>query len=893
MKKKYLRFLSLLLCCATVLGMLSLTVSAAGEITSASVTGVTVPTAGSTPVFQATAPADAQYTVEQVQWYLWEGSLTALSASDRFEAGQTYQVHVTLKAKDGAAFSVDDGGQPQVSGQINGEPCQPAGTVSGQEPAAYIKLICDYDVITPVISRVAITGLTVPSQGSVPDTSFSVGDSTYRIHEVTWTYLSPPVGAPQEMGANDRFAGDGQYCLRIVLAAENGASFACAGNQPSVTGTIDGSAAVCAAAEGLDPAQYVALEAVYTVEKTTAITQVAVTGLTVPEKDGKPDFVVNTAAGALYTVEQVAWRGWNTAEGTDSFIEVTVNDTFLAGYNYQIAILLKAKSGASFFLDDQGKPQVSATVNGEDAHPGAAVSGKEPAQYILIGFDFAIEAEKTPIDQVIITDITQPSIGKKPVSSAKVPEDALYTVDKVIWKRWDISQSYSDPVPMGNRETFEPDTTYQVTVILKAKDEAAFTLDRFDRPQVNATLNENLTNPPVAVEDKNPAQYISISYNFRTAAEVITSVSILSLDEPIKGKLPDLKIEVPPTAQYSIEDIVWQYRDPKTPSAKYSKMGFSDIFENDKEYQICVILKANEDAEFSTNTVGQPQVTVKFNGDPAKPASAVEDLEPAQYIQVTFEFLLESDIKAVEHVDVDELDPPIAGNQPDPEASVSFVAKYTVHQITWERLDNGKATKLDKNYTFRAGENYRVSLVLKAKEDAAFAVSSTGRTQVNATLNGESVLVSVVTGKDPAEYISISYEYAIYTVIEGDDAQWTPSKGGLRFRFSGETENVTGIKVDGAFLDEKFYTVSDGSVVIQLEGDYLAALEDGIHELTVVYTNGMATTNFEVYNDGSTPPSQENQTGGNGWWFLIIPLIIALLCGAIALSIFLRKKGWL
>jgi len=893
MKKTYLRFLSFLLCCVTVLGMLSLTVSADGEITSASVTGVTVPTAGSTPVFQATAPADAPYTVEQVQWYLWEDSLTALSAGDRFEAGKTYQVHVTLKAKDGAAFAVNDAGQPQVSGQINGESCLRVESVSGQEPTDSIKLIYDFDVITPVISRVAITGLTVPIQNAIPDTSFSVGDSTYRVDKVVWIYLNPPAGAPQEMGANDRFAGDGQYRLHIVLAAEGGASFASAGNQSTVTGTINGSSAACTALDGMAASDYIALEAVYTVEKTTAITQVAVTGLTVPEKDGKPDFLVNAAANALYTVEQVAWRGWNPLEGADSFTELTANDTFLPGYSYQVAILLKAKSGAAFFLDDEGKPQVTATVDGKAAHPGAAVNGKEPNQYILIGLDFAIEAEKTPIDQVIITDVTQPSIGKKPIASAKVPEDALYTVDKVIWKRWDIFQSVSDPVPMGSRDTFEPDSTYQVTVILKAKDEAAFTLDRFDRPQVTATLNENPTNPPSAVEGKDPAQYICISYNFRTAADLITSVSILELDEPVKGKLPDLKIEVPPTALYEIEDIIWQYRDPETPSARYTKMGFSDIFENDKEYQICVVLKAKEDAEFSTNTVGQPQVTAKFNGDPAKPASAVKDMEPAQYIQVTFEFLLESDIKTVEHVDVDELDPPVAGSKPDQEANVSFVAKYTVHQITWERLQNGKATKLDKNDTFRAGENYRVNLVLKAKEDAAFAVSSTGRTQVNATLNGETVPVSVVSGKDPAEYIGISYEFTIYTVIEGDDAQWTPAKGNLRFRFSGETKDFTGIKVDGGVVDKKFYTVTDGSVVIQLDGSYLAALKDGIHELTVVYSNGTATTNFEVYNDGSAPPSQEESSSGGGWWILIIPLCIALLCGAIALSVFLRKKGWL
>ncbi len=854
MNKLISRALALVLCSVSLLGMFALPARADGEISSVSVT-VTAPAAGQQPATTAAA-GDSCYAVESVLW----------STDDPFEAGQTYQVQVTLRVAEGYAFAA------QVAGTVNGKGC----SVETLEPSAKIRLTCDFTVGTPTVSRVFITGLTVPAQGEVPDAALSAGDSSYRIHEVAWT---KPDG--KTMAAGDRFQ-SGVYTLRIVLTAAEGYGFA-----DAVTATVDGGSARCAVT-GENTA---VVEKSYTVESITAITQVALTGLAIPGKDLKPDFSVDVVAGGLYTVEQVAWRGWNTAEGMDNYVTLGPEDTFLPGYSYQVAILLKANQGAAFSLNAQGKPQVTAIINGETAHPGTAVSGKEPAQYLMTGMDFAIEGEKTPISAVEIFEVTEPSIGKKPGALAKVPADALYTVDKVIWKKWNLSQSFSEPVPMTGQETFEANGDYQITVILKAKDEAAFTVDQYGRPQIKATLNENPTNPPAAVEDRDPRQYISVSYNFRTPGELIKDVSILALDEPVKGELPDYEVEVPFNANYEVEDVIWQWRDAQSPAARFSKMTFSDVFGTEKEYRICITLVAREDAEFATAANGQPQVTAKFNGEPAKPASEVKDRNPAQCIQVTFDFLMESDIKKVERVVVEELDMPMAGSKPDMDASVSFVSKFTVQDITWERLDNGKTQQLNKTDTFRAGESYRVIITLKAKENAEFAVSSTGRTNVTATLNGKPVTVSAISGREPKRYISIAAEYSIYTVVEGDGAQWTPKKETLRFRFSGDSEEVIAVKVDDVVLDDSFYTLSGDAVILELDSRYLSALSDGTHRLTVLYENGVATTDFEVSNDGSVP--QQEQKKSSGIWILIILLMVVLLCGAVALSVFLRKKGWL
>ncbi len=866
MKKTYQKLLSLLLCCAAVLSFGSFPARADTEITSAAVTGITVPADGSSPVFSAAVPSGAMYGAEKVQWFLNTSSLTELTAADQFQNGQSYQVHVTLKANAGYVFSA------QASGTVNGNSC----TTTAGETAGQIKLIYDF-AVSSEISHVSVKDLTIPVQGALPDTAFSVGENTYRIHEVTWVYRNPFTGNPRIMGSGETFEGGSQYSVQVVLAAENGSSFA-----GYVTGTINAETAICSAAGSLDASKYVMLETYYNVEKIQVISDVVLTGITVPEKNMTPDFTADAAPGSGYTVEQVAWRGWKTSENADTYTTMTAKDTFQPGYTYQVAVLVKAEG--AFALDSQGNPQVSVMVNGESAGKATAVNGKDPVSYVLTGFVFSIEEEKTPIETVTVTDVVQPVIGKRPANIAKVPHDALYTVEQVVWKRWDIGGS--DPVPMDSSESFEPNNDYQFTVILKAKEQAAFVLDQYDRLAISATINENLTNPPAAVEGYDPAEYICISYNFRTAANLITGVEILNVEEPEKGKLPDLKVDIPNTDLYVMESVIWQVRDPKNPNSQFTKMGFSDIFENGKVYQLCVTLAAREDAAFSCSSTDQPQVTVKVNREPAKPASVVEDREPTQCIMVTWEYALDSNVKTVNYVGVDGLSLPIPGENPDTEASAGSGGKYSIHDIVWE----GKSGKLDQKDTFRAGESYRVTIVLKANEEAAFAVTEDGKPAVEALLNDKAAEVTTVSGKEAAEYIAITGEFTIYPVISGDGAQWEPGQAGLSFLFSGEMKDFVELTVDDAPVGAQFYDVSQDGIT--LDSGYLTSLDAGIHQLKAVYTDGLAVTEFEIIGDGSQADADGS---GFSWliWILVLVLIVALLAGAIVLSVFLRKKGWL
>ena len=102
-----------------------------------------------------------------------------------------------------------------------------------------------------------------------------------------------------------------------------------------------------------------------------------------------------------------------------------------------------------------------------------------------------------------------------------------------------------------------------------------------------------------------------------------------------------------------------------------------------------------------------------------------------------------------------------------------------------------------------------------------------------------------------------------YKIIEGANGTWTQnSDGTLVFRANGDFDKFTGVKVDGTLIDAKNYTAVSGSTVITLKADYLKTLSVGTHKLTVVYTDGECSANFEVKKVATeqTKPTEGNKT---------------------------------
>ena len=100
-----------------------------------------------------------------------------------------------------------------------------------------------------------------------------------------------------------------------------------------------------------------------------------------------------------------------------------------------------------------------------------------------------------------------------------------------------------------------------------------------------------------------------------------------------------------------------------------------------------------------------------------------------------------------------------------------------------------------------------------------------------------------------------------YNFIDGVNGEWLKnSNKDLGFKTDGEFSKFTGVKVDGTLIGADKYTAVTGSTLVTLKKDYLETLSVGKHTLTVVYTDGECTTEFEVKNKVVEKPGTEEDT---------------------------------
>lgn len=113
----------------------------------------------------------------------------------------------------------------------------------------------------------------------------------------------------------------------------------------------------------------------------------------------------------------------------------------------------------------------------------------------------------------------------------------------------------------------------------------------------------------------------------------------------------------------------------------------------------------------------------------------------------------------------------------------------------------------------------------------------------------------------------------------------------LTFKSNAAFSDFIRVELDGKTLDEKYYTVKEGSTIVTLKADYVATLSAGEHTIGIVSTNGTATTTFTVNakavvdNDTKSP-----QTGDNSHMALWIALLFVSGAGVIGTTVYGKKK---
>lgn len=104
-----------------------------------------------------------------------------------------------------------------------------------------------------------------------------------------------------------------------------------------------------------------------------------------------------------------------------------------------------------------------------------------------------------------------------------------------------------------------------------------------------------------------------------------------------------------------------------------------------------------------------------------------------------------------------------------------------------------------------------------------------------------------------------------YTIIEGKDGAWTQgTTETVTVRADGDFTKFAGVKVNDTLIDTKHYTAVSGSTVVTLKQEYLDTLAEGTYKLTVVFTDGECSTNFQIQKAAQTNPEPPtNSNAGN------------------------------
>ncbi len=116
------------------------------------------------------------------------------------------------------------------------------------------------------------------------------------------------------------------------------------------------------------------------------------------------------------------------------------------------------------------------------------------------------------------------------------------------------------------------------------------------------------------------------------------------------------------------------------------------------------------------------------------------------------------------------------------------------------------------------------------------------------------------------------YEKYSYSIVEGANSVVNSDENALSIRADGDFDKFTGVKVDGVLVDSSNYTATEGSTIIEFKADYLKTLDAGEHTVSVVFTDGEATTKFEIKEDKNINDStNKNENTDNLVTDVVIP----------------------
>lgn len=224
---------------------------------------------------------------------------------------------------------------------------------------------------------------------------------------------------------------------------------------------------------------------------------------------------------------------------------------------------------------------------------------------------------------------------------------------------------------------------------------------------------------------------------------LITQISIYGIDTPIIGEKPDYTVSID-SETYTVSTkydnarskngVTWSRSDPNDLNSAYLMEPGVDTFEAGYVYSCSVVVKAKDGYVFDAfdNLIGQID---GMNAD-----VSYVTFEDTENYAVSLRF--EPQKKLITKIEITALETPVAGEKPDMAADVK-TAGCVIDSISW--MDLSTDLEMSKNDTFKAGRNYRVSILVSAKENYQFG-ANLGYV-IESTVNGEDAYNREESGK--------------------------------------------------------------------------------------------------------------------------------------------------
>ena len=143
------------------------------------------------------------------------------------------------------------------------------------------------------------------------------------------------------------------------------------------------------------------------------------------------------------------------------------------------------------------------------------------------------------------------------------------------------------------------------------------------------------------------------------------------------------------------------------------------------------------------------------------------------------------------------------------------------------------------------------------------------------------------------EMENISYHPVI---IEGANQKWEKgSNNSIKFRSNADFAEFVKVTIDGNDLESNCYTAKSGSIVIELNPNYLETLSHGKHTLSIISVNGHADTEFIIMGSETIKThNNENNTLSpkTGGTYFICSLLVVFVISFLSMGILLIRKNF-